>query len=189
MFPPAQFLSFPLYKPFLFPSPPLCLSVCLSVLPSHSSLTRTPAHLSPLLPLLPIFRLFVSPTQPGSRLLSPILRGGGGKEFAADRCIARRQTHGRPCAGQFLPECPKSHIPSIISGTGKTDGRINEHSLIKRRKGCLPLLPLTRAETHIQHGHRSPAPVPVQFCSRTGPLNKAQGSTPAPDREERGRRG
>lgn len=71
--------------------------------------------------------------------LSLILRGGAGcKEFAADRCIARRQTHAWPCAGQFPPECPKSHIPSIISSTEKTDGIINECSLIGGWRGCLP---------------------------------------------------
>lgn len=121
-------------------SPTLPMSVC----PSFPQLSPADTHtypspsLSSSFPPLRTVHVFVSPTHPGPCLLSPILRGGGSKEFAADRCIARRQTHGRPCAGQFLPECPKSHIPSIISGTGKTDGIINECSLIKGGKGaCL----------------------------------------------------
>lgn len=127
--------AFPSHQPILHP---ICPSVPLSPGSSRAD-TRGPRRISPRLPPpLHIFHLFVSPTHPGPRSLSPILRGGGGKEFAADRCIARRQTHGRPCAGQFLPECPKSHIPSIISGAGKTDGIINESSLIKGGKGaCL----------------------------------------------------
>lgn len=130
--------NFPSLQSILLPSPQLCPSVCLSLLPTvlSSWYTYTPVSLSPFPPAT--FHLFVSPTHPGPHLLSPTLRGGSSKEFAADRCIARRQTHGRPCAGQFLPECPKSHIPSIISSTGKTDGRINECSLIKGGKGaCL----------------------------------------------------
>lgn len=128
--------------------------------------------------LLPPFRsrLSASPTLPGPHSLSPILRGGGGsssgsKEFAADRCIARRQTHARPCAGQFPPECPKSHIPSIISSTEKTDGIINEHCLIGGQRGCLPRSPHSHAQAFTHTRTRFCDPSILLSQPREPPLN------------------